>query len=142
MGLTEGEEEKEWAQTGFLEGSSKHVGNLGKLLGEYEEERKAEHARVARRQAADDAFVPEEEEDDDDDDDSETDMNVANPANDDAPETEEEQRARFLQKVKELFIYGMLQDADYDAVDWNDELDAEDDQEEQDRWFDDESEGE
>src|SRR5882762_2207508 len=46
-GVEEGREEREWAEgDGFLRGSEKHVGKLGELLGEYEEEREAERVRI------------------------------------------------------------------------------------------------
>ena len=91
------DEEKEWADKGFLGGRAQQVGKLGTLLADYEEERAAERIRQVRRQQATEEFVPEEEED------SESDQGA------EATESPEEERATFERRIKELFIYGMLE---------------------------------
>ena len=97
--MEEGQDEKHWAQSGgFMDGSKKHVGKLGTLLGKYEEEREAERIRAVR--AAEREFIPEE------DSDSDGDM-------DDFPVNEEElkpeeARVSFKRLVREQFIYGLL----------------------------------
>lgn len=89
------QEEKEWADEGFLGGGAQQVGKLGTLLADYEEEREAERMRQVRRQRTREDFVPEEEED------SESELSEA--------ESPEEQRATFERQIKELFIYGLLE---------------------------------
>jgi len=133
-GIEEGQDEKEWVMNdGFLKGSTKHVGKLGTLLGEYEEEREAERVRVLRRErVAETAFVPEEDSDSDDDG-----MAVDYVEEEVKPE---EVKASFERLIRERFIYGLLDSIDYDSVDWNDQLDIDDDREAQERWFDDENE--
>ena len=97
-GVEEGREEREWAEgDGFLRGSEKHVGKLGELLGEYEEEREAERVRIMRReQMAEEVFLPEEDSDSDEDIKMDKDGEVK-----DAMEL-------FERVVREWFIYGHL----------------------------------
>lgn len=100
-GMEEGAEEKAWADKDFLGGSRKHVGNLGGLLGEYEEEREAERVRTLRRERAVVAqFIPEEDDDSNEDDTDEL------PIDEDTPE---EARASFERLIRERFIYGILE---------------------------------
>lgn len=102
-GKEESTEEEAWAQKEFLQGGTQHVGKLGKLLGEYEEEREAERARIERRnrpQQIDDDFVPEEESDSDDD-------SQLIPQ-----ESEQEMKRWFERLIKERFIYGLLEVSD------------------------------
>ncbi|KAF8663363.1 hypothetical protein AX16_000939 [Volvariella volvacea WC 439] len=128
-GREQADEEKTWGEREFLRGSNQHVGKLGTLLGDYEEEREAERARVLRRERASEEFIPEEDSDSEDDDEYENQTpEVGDPVED---------RATFERRIKERFIYGMLLDIDYDAVDWDDTLDNEDDRETEDRWFND-----
>lgn len=87
------QEEREWAEKGFLGGGTQRVGKLGTLLADYEEEREGERIRQVRRERAGDEFVPEEE--------SESEMSEE--------ESPEEARATFERRIKELFIYGMLE---------------------------------
>lgn len=95
------QEEREWAEKGFLGGDTQQqVGKLGALLADYEEEREAERIRMVKRQRANDEFVPEEEEED-----SESEMGD----DDEVEESPEEARAMFERRIKELFIYGMLE---------------------------------
>ena len=103
-GAQEGREEREWVERmghdGFLKGpgGGGHVGKLGGLLGEYEEERGAERVRMLRRErAARAAFVPEEDSDSD-----EEDMGK------EEEEKPEEAKVLFERLVKEHFIYGLL----------------------------------
>ena len=98
-GMEEGQSEREWVMNdGFLKGSTKHVGKLGVLLGEYEEEREAERVRALRRErAAEAAFVPEEDSDSEDED-----MAYAEE------EKPEEAKGSFERLVREQFIYGLL----------------------------------
>ena len=102
-GVREGKEEKAWAASDFLSGSKQHIGKLGALLAEYEEERTAERSRELRRNMPppEDDFVPEE------DTDSEDDMPVSKdvPV---IPETDEEMRSSFERLIRERFIYGQL----------------------------------
>ena len=93
------EEEKQWARKEFMGGSQLKVGKLGDLLGEYEEEREAERVRHLRRRQDD--FVPEEEEEE-----SESDMDDSGGRE---SESVEEQRYDFVRRIKELFIYGLLE---------------------------------
>ncbi|KAH0839932.1 hypothetical protein J3R83DRAFT_886 [Lanmaoa asiatica] len=112
------QEEREWAEKGFLGGGAQQVGKLGSLLADYEEEREAERTRQVRRQRASEEFVPEEE-------DSESELS------DQGEESPEEERAMFERRIKELFIYGMLEGADYELADWSEQYDVEDDREEE-----------
>jgi hypothetical protein len=129
--MEEGQDERDWVQSSFLEGFMKHVGKLGSLLGDYEEEREAERVRVLRRErAAETAFVPEEDSDSDDEEDD-----PVIPTDEEMKP--EEAKAAFERLVRERFIYGLLDSIDYDAVDWDDQLDSEDDREAEERWFDD-----
>ncbi|KAH7931227.1 hypothetical protein BV22DRAFT_1101187 [Leucogyrophana mollusca] len=131
-GQEEGQEERDWAVKGFLGGTKQHIGKLGTLLGDYEEEREAERVRdIRRQQATPDEFVPEEDESDSDD-------GVA--TGDLLEESPEEAKASFERLVKERFIYGLLEDIDYDAVDWNEQLDVLDERDAEERWFDEEEE--
>ncbi|KAF9247358.1 hypothetical protein BU15DRAFT_84867 [Melanogaster broomeanus] len=126
-------EEKDWAEKGFLGGRTQQVGKLGTLLGDYEEEREAERLRgVRRQQAAAEEFVPEEEDSDSD---------LSDHGTGDVQESPEDQRATFERRIKELFIYGLLEGADYDLVDWGEQYDTEDDGYEE-RYFDEEDEDE
>ncbi|KAF8631580.1 hypothetical protein AX15_002330 [Amanita polypyramis BW_CC] len=134
IGLDKGKEEKEWANHEFLAGQQQYVGKLGNLLGEYEEEREAERTRVLHRQVhIPTEFVPEE---DDSESESESDEIPAVPEE----ESEEEAIRSFERLVRERFIYGLLEDVDYDRVDWDESLDTEDNREAEERWFDEEEE--
>ncbi|KAG5221573.1 catalytic protein [Salix suchowensis] len=122
-----GEEERAWAKREFMSGSTQHVGKLGDLLAGYEEERQAEHMRDIRRATQrEDYFIPEE-----DDDDSEDDLppDVETPA---------QAQSSFLRLLKERFIYGLLEGANYDAADWNETWDVDEDRDAEEKWFDDE----
>lgn len=147
-GMEEREEEKEWAREEFLKGNRKHVGKLGNLLGDYEEERVAERVRAIRREIAETTTIPEEEEEEEEEDSEEEEPVLVEE------ESEEEKRRYFERLVRERFIYGLLpvsrnriknwkntalttvQGIDYDKVDYDESLDVEDDRETQDRWFD------
>ncbi|KAI6105847.1 hypothetical protein F5141DRAFT_1126388 [Pisolithus sp. B1] len=120
------EDEKQWANTSFLDGMQQQVGKLGSLLGEYEEEREAERARCLKRSQGggeDDEFIPEEDE-------SDSDMGDAA----DVQESPEELSVDFERQIKELFIYGLLEGADYDLCDWSEQYDIYDEE----GWFDEE----
>jgi len=96
--MEEGQDERDWVMNdGFLKGSMKHVGKLGTLLGDYEEEREAERVRELRRErrVVEDEFVPEEDSDSDD----------PEPVEEVKPE---EAKALFERVVRERFIYGLL----------------------------------
>ncbi|KAI0307237.1 hypothetical protein B0F90DRAFT_540707 [Multifurca ochricompacta] len=96
-----GREEKEWADTAFLGGGNKvFVGKLGTLLGEYEEERQVERARLARR-SRQDGFIPEEEDESSDDD-----QDTPGPATSESAQAVQDS---FLRRVRERFIYGQLE---------------------------------
>ncbi|KAJ7228497.1 hypothetical protein GGX14DRAFT_413435 [Mycena pura] len=130
-GQQEGEEEKRWADKDFLQGFTRHVGKLGTLLGGYEEEREAERFRALRRERAEAEFVPEEESDSDE----EYDQTYVSQQE---PMTEEDAKASFERLIRERFIYGLLEDFDYDKVDWDETLDGDADREAEERWFDEE----
>ncbi|KAH7887605.1 hypothetical protein F5I97DRAFT_1861555 [Phlebopus sp. FC_14] len=133
-GQQEVEEERQWVAKDFLNGATQHVGKLGTLLGDYEEEREAERVRgVRRQQAAEETFVPEEDDSDSD---------VHDEGADDVQESPEDQKATFERRIKELFIYGLLEGIDYDLVDWSERYDADDDNYAEERWFDEEDEDE
>ncbi|KAF9481811.1 hypothetical protein BDN70DRAFT_875751 [Pholiota conissans] len=128
-GIQEGKDEKAWANIGFLEGRKQHVGKLGTLLAEYEEEREAERLRELRRnRQPPNEFVPEEDTYSEDED---------APNSDSTLETEAELRAAFERLIRERFIYGLLDNIDYDKVDWDESLDIEE-RDEEERWFDEE----
>lgn len=97
----EGLEEKNWADRQFLGGAKQHVGKLGTLLADYEEERAAERFRVERRRGeTEELFVPEEDEDTSDEE------NVTSaPPEEESPE---EARLAFERSIRERFIYGLL----------------------------------
>ncbi|KAJ8523537.1 hypothetical protein ONZ45_g112 [Pleurotus djamor] len=129
-----GEDEKAWVKKEFMHGSTQHVGKLGALLSGYEEERQADHVRALRRQRPRvDEFVPEEDEDDSDDE-------VNLPPRVEDTETPEQAKTSFLRLLKERFIYGLLDGADYDGVDWNDVWDTDNERDAEEKWFDDEEE--
>jgi len=136
-GKEEAKEEVEWAEKGFLEGKKQHVGKLGTLLGGYEEEREAERVRgIRRREAEYRESLPEEEEDTDSE---EEDGAVAETAQ--VEENLEEMKMSFLRSIKEKFIYGLLENIDYDKVDWDERWDVDNDRDAEERWFDEEEEG-
>lgn len=101
-GQEEGKEEQEWAKMNFLGGSEQQVGNLAKLLGDMEEEREAERVRFIQRTQANDDFVPEEESDSEDENDSEY-------PEIQEPESPQEAQALFERRIRERFIYGLLE---------------------------------
>ncbi|KAG7096779.1 hypothetical protein E1B28_004189 [Marasmius oreades] len=126
-GIEEGDEEKRWAESDFMQGTEKHVKKLGALLGQYEEEREVQRLRDIRRQRmAAEEFVPEEDSESEEDENAET-----------AVESFEEQRKAFERQIHEMFIYGLLDQIDYDSVDFNDSLDRDIERELEERWFDD-----
>ncbi|KAJ7929955.1 hypothetical protein B0H13DRAFT_1962619 [Mycena leptocephala] len=133
-GQQEGDEERDWVAKDFLQGLTKHVGKLGTLLGGYEEEREAERFRALRRERAESEFVPEEESDTDEEDDQGYRGRDEQMADDDA-------KASFERLIRERFIYGLLENIDYDRVDWDENLDGDGDREAEERWFDEEEEG-
>lgn len=102
LGQEHSREEKEWADTAFLGGGRKpFVGKLGALLGEYEEERQTERARLARH-AHQDVFVPEEDTSTGSDDDQDS-------LEPEVPESTQAVQDSFLRRVRERFIYGQLE---------------------------------
>ncbi|KAG2013291.1 hypothetical protein CC2G_010220 [Coprinopsis cinerea AmutBmut pab1-1] len=102
-GVEEAKEERAWAQTHFLEGREKQVGNLGNLLGNYEEERENERVRLLRRAQEDDEFIPEEDEDTDEEEDDDS------PLPSPEPESDVERQRTFERRIRERFIYGLLE---------------------------------
>ncbi|KZV75090.1 hypothetical protein PENSPDRAFT_647369 [Peniophora sp. CONT] len=131
-GIEEGADEKAWANTEFLDGSIRpHVGKLGKMLGDLEEEREAERVRAIRReQAVADEFIPEEDEESEDESSEEE---STSPAGETPPDPQAEQEL-FSRRLRERFIYGLLDTPLYEKVDWDDNLDE--DREAEERWFD------
>jgi len=105
-GQVEGQDEKKWVENEFLGGSIKqHVGKLGTLLGDYEEEREAQRFRAQRREQMAESFVPEEDEETDEEQDEE----VARLPIKEEPESPEQARASFERLIRERFIYGLLE---------------------------------
>lgn len=150
-GREEGEEEKHWVEDEFLKGEAKHVGKLGSLLRDYEEEREAERVRTIRREMAAANSIPQEEPQEEEEEEEEE-SEEGEPVQVEE-ESEEEKRRYFERLIRERFIYGLLpvgsshsvsdmyietilQDIDYDQVDYDEALDVDDDRETQDRWFD------
>ncbi|KAJ6598880.1 hypothetical protein DFH09DRAFT_1258075 [Mycena vulgaris] len=127
-----GDDEKDWVAKDFLQGLTKHVGKLGSLLGGYEEEREAERFRALRRERVETEFIPEEE--------SDSDAEDQDPIGRNEQMTDEETKATFERLIRERFIYGLLEEIDYDTVDWDETLDVDDDREAEEKWFDDEDE--
>ena len=95
-----GDDERAWAQSEFLEGKKQFVGKLGNLLASYEEERESEDIRMLRRNRAtvENNFVPEEDSDSDND---------SHPTQE--TETEEEVKTSFERRIREFFVYGGLE---------------------------------
>ncbi|KIY67961.1 hypothetical protein CYLTODRAFT_396208 [Cylindrobasidium torrendii FP15055 ss-10] len=136
-GMEEGRDETSWVLGDFLEGSTQHVGRLAQLLGGYEEEREAERVREIRREAAANAFVPEE----DDESDSDSDENAADVVeNMTNLISDEDARNLFERRIREKFIYGLLENASYDRVDWDESWDQDNDRDAEERWFDEDDE--
>lgn len=107
-GIGEAKDEKEWTKTKFLDGAGMQIGRLGDLLGDYEEERENERVRVLRRIQLDQEIVPEEDEDTDEDD--EGDGGESPPPHPDSdPESPLEREEIFQRRIRERFIYGMLE---------------------------------
>jgi hypothetical protein len=104
-GIQEGEDERVWAKEHFLGGERKQlVGNLGGLLGDYEEEREADRVRQLRRErAAQEAALPEEEEETDSDEEEVAKLPPEEPPSD------EEMKRDFEKVIREKFIYGLLE---------------------------------
>lgn len=104
-GVSEAEEEREWVKNEFLANLQPHVGKLGELLGGYEEEREAERVRDLRRHQAEyfESLPEEDEESDEEDEES-----VAAEDTENAVDAEE----WFLRRIKERFIYGLLEVCD------------------------------
>ncbi|KAI0065938.1 hypothetical protein BV25DRAFT_1616127 [Artomyces pyxidatus] len=104
-GQEEGRQEREWAEKEFLDGKIKsHVGKLAALLGDYEEEREAERVRNVRREqaiAAEDEFVPEEDESSDEE--------IEGDLPQDDPAVTEDAEEVFTRRIRERFIYGLLE---------------------------------
>lgn len=92
-------EEQEWVAKSFLGGAEQRVGKLGKLLGEFEEEREAERVRDIRRKQATEEFIPEEE-------DSDSEEEIEIPEMDESPD---ETKTLFERRIRERFIYGLLE---------------------------------
>jgi hypothetical protein len=101
-GREEAKEEQEWVAESFLGGAEQQVGMLGKLLGEFEEEREAERVRVIRRMQTSEEFIPEEE-------DSDSEEESEAPEIQEMDESPEEAKMLFERRIKERFIYGLLE---------------------------------
>ncbi|KIJ57125.1 hypothetical protein M422DRAFT_23230 [Sphaerobolus stellatus SS14] len=142
-GYEQGREERQWADKEFL-GGQQQVGKLGQLLAEYEEEREAERFREARRgdlmsrmasHSLHDGEEGEEEEEEEEDDDD------YSPGAEE-PLTPQQLQSNFERLIRERFIYGLLDNIDYDAVDWDDQWDDTAERDSEEHWFDDEEEAE
>ncbi|KAF6762095.1 hypothetical protein DFP72DRAFT_877969 [Ephemerocybe angulata] len=133
-GVEERKEEKAWAEDNFMAGSDSHVGKLGRLLADYEEERENERVRALRRIKADHEILPEEDEDSDLEEEEEDGEEEEEPPQSE-PETDAQKREDFERRINERFVYGLLDDIDYNKVDWDESLDIDDDREAEERWF-------
>lgn len=124
VGKDSAREEHDWVERNFLGGSSTnssgekrhHVGKLGSLLGGYEEERELERIRGLRRDMAAKAaeeFVPEEDESSEEEEEAEVPSRMEGRSNSGGipPQNDsiEEMQGLFDRRVREQFIYGLLQ---------------------------------
>ncbi|KAF8607832.1 hypothetical protein BDV93DRAFT_519830 [Ceratobasidium sp. AG-I] len=128
-------DERAWADQEFQGGIKGHVGKIGELLGQLQEERTRERQRAVRRQAVgarrrEEETMEEEEESTDEGEEEEGDRR---PPPADAAEKD------IRRLVRERFISGLLSEFDYDVVDWDEKWDP-DDRDNEDRWFDEEEE--
>lgn len=105
-GVDERKEEHLWAEKEFMPGNRAHIGKLAGLLADFEEERENERVRTLKRlfKEADD-FVPEEETDSEDE---EEDSDVAEEPPLSEPESDSERQLTFERRIRERFIYGLL----------------------------------
>ncbi|KAH8830430.1 hypothetical protein DL96DRAFT_1707255 [Flagelloscypha sp. PMI_526] len=133
-GVQQAEDEHQWAKDEFMDqNTSMKVGKLPQLLRDFEEERQAERIRAIRRErAAADQFVPEEDSDSDLDSEEEEGSLIKMSLD---SEQNEESETDFEQRIKQLFIYGLLDNANYDTVDWSDAWDVDRDKEKEEDWF-------
>lgn len=152
-GVEEAREEKTWVEEEFLAGNPTHIGKLPGLLRDFEEERENERVRTLRRVRESEELVPEEDSDSDEEDEDEDEEDEEPPSSEPSDlETDRERQATFERRIKERFIYGLLdvssfsfnirersyaqiQTIDYDKIDWDESLDLDDDREAQERWF-------
>ncbi|PVF99974.1 hypothetical protein CPB86DRAFT_668482, partial [Serendipita vermifera] len=133
-------EEQEWAERGFLKGKQV-VGErsrLGRLLGDYEEERVGEEERKKRgerlrRMEQDEKIAHEAEKYEEDDEEEEEELESEGSVGGDLDI--ERVKSLFERLLKEQFIDGRLDDFDYDSVDWDDKWDIQS-REDEERWFD------
>lgn len=107
-GVEEAKEERKWAETEFLQGTTKQIGKLGNLLSIYEEERENERVRALRRYQEADEFVPEEDEDTDEEEEEDDDSEKGPPTTPE-PESDSDRQRDFERRVQERFIYGLLE---------------------------------
>ncbi|KAJ2931644.1 hypothetical protein H1R20_g5360, partial [Candolleomyces eurysporus] len=135
-GVEEAKEERTWVEKEFLAGNPTHVGKLPGLLRDFEEERENERVRTLRRVRESEELAPEEDSDSDEEDEEDEEP----PSSESDPETDQERQAIFERRIKERFIYGLLDSIDYDKIDWNESLDVDDDREAQERWFEEDDE--
>ncbi|KAF8524579.1 hypothetical protein BU17DRAFT_63145 [Hysterangium stoloniferum] len=134
-GLEQGKEEKRWAEREFLGGVKGQVGKLGQLLSEYEEEREAERMREVRREKMAEKFAEQNIEEEEEEEEGEGVAIV-----EEEQESTDQLEINFERVVREKFIYGLLDDVDYDPVDWDDKWDETDERDAEERWFDEEEE--
>jgi hypothetical protein len=106
-GVDEARDEREWTKTKFLDGAGMQIGRLGDLLGDYEEERENERVRVLKRVQQDQEIMPEEDEDTDEEQESEGESPP--PHSDSDPESPLEREETFQRRIRERFIYGLLE---------------------------------
>ncbi|KZP00264.1 hypothetical protein CALVIDRAFT_560851 [Calocera viscosa TUFC12733] len=148
-GEQEEQEEREWAKREFVgrrgpEGAGM-VGDLGKLLGGYEMERVGERERDARRarallasqhQGAEEQGKEEQgEEEQGEDEEMDSLSSHETSSSDDSGAGAEGIKAAFERAVRERFVAGLLEWADY-ACDWEDGWDGEWEREGEEAWFD------
>ncbi|KAG8769740.1 hypothetical protein FRC19_002809 [Serendipita sp. 401] len=152
------EEEEQWAEGGFLK-EKELLGErrrLGRLLGDYEEERAGEVQRaqrserlrgyrqeeeVLRREKEEESSEEEEEMREEDVIDGPMYPTPASQYLEEGRESGENEKLRriFERTLKERYIDGRLEEFEYDAVDWDDKWDLHSTDDEE-RWFDEEEE--
>lgn len=107
-GIEERQEEQNWVEKHFMDGTETKIGKLGRLLADFEEERENERVRVVRRIKESNDLVPEEDEDSDEEEgDEEEEEDEENPPESDH-ETDAEKQADFERRIRERFVYGLL----------------------------------
>ncbi|EJU06635.1 hypothetical protein DACRYDRAFT_103585 [Dacryopinax primogenitus] len=144
LGEREAQEETEWTKSEFIgrrgPGGGGMIGNLGRLLGEFEGERVGEAERVARIERATRAAsrVEQHGEQEDEDMDSLSEHETSSEEEGGMTAADAVKHA-FERAVRERFVEGLLEWADY-VCDWETDCDGEWERDGEERWFDQEEE--